>query len=516
MKISKIFFWLIVFLFFNRNIYSQIKQGEILIHGATGYGITATYDNGYCITGGIDSMGLGNVYVAKLDSNGVLLWSKAIGGGYPYSDGGFSIIQAKDRGYTIAGTTSAFNVNHYDKMYIIKLDSSGRLKWTQTIGGVNYEEGYSLIEASDGGYVITGSENSFAPQGIYVVKVDTGGNIKWTKTIGGVKAEEGESIIRTNDKGYAIAGNTYSYGAAVSNNGSNVYIVKLDSNGNLQWTKTIGGKINDISWGIVQTKDNGYAIAGDSWSYGDTVHGDVYAIKLDSSGNLKWAEAIGGNKSDGSRGITGSYDGGCVITGFTYSYGDTVNGSLYLIKLDTAGKIEWTRVIGGSYSTGEAIIQTRDSGFAITGVSNKEGYFLKLDKYGKSCSSYDSGGIVTKGGLVSSGGAVSSGGIVQRGGTINNAGSIATNLCVITGNPSINQNDIGINICPNPATYKVTIESPTYLTTAKFFDITGRLILTQRMNSNHEIDISKIHSGIYFLQLSDEKTVTITKKVIKL
>ena len=110
----------------------------------------------------------------------------------------------------------------------------------KAIGGKKLEAGVSLIQTSDGGYAITGLTKSFSAGGhdVYVVKLDASGNLQWTKTIGGPESEEGNSLIQTSDGGYAITGFTKSFGTGELD----VYLVKLNANGNLQWTKTIGGK----------------------------------------------------------------------------------------------------------------------------------------------------------------------------------------------------------------------------------------------------------------------------------
>ncbi len=136
----------------------------------------------------------------------------------------------------------------------------------KAIGGKNDDRGVSLIQTSDGGYAITGSTKSFGAGGydVYVVKLDAKGNLQWTKTIGGPDREEGNSLIQTSDGGYAIAGYTTSFGAG----GYDVYVVKLDAKGNLQWTKTIGGPGTEEGRSLIQTSDGGYAIAGSTTSFG--------------------------------------------------------------------------------------------------------------------------------------------------------------------------------------------------------------------------------------------------------
>jgi len=176
---------------------------------------------------------------------------KAIGG--KNDDEGNSLIQTSDGSYAIAGTTKSFGAGERD-VYVVKLDANGNLQWTKTIGGKEDDKGYSLIQTSDGGYAIAGVTKSFGAgeRDVYVVKLDAKGNLQWTKTIGGPKDDWGLSLIQTSDGGYAIAGSTISFGAGEWD----VYVVKLGANGNLQWTKTGAGEA-DIC--IVKLDRNGHA-----------------------------------------------------------------------------------------------------------------------------------------------------------------------------------------------------------------------------------------------------------------
>ena len=259
---------------------------------------------------------------------------KAIGG--KNLDWGNSLIQTSDGGYAIAGTTSSFGAGEVD-VYVVKLDANGKLQWTRTIGGPASEAGNSLIQTSDGGYVIAGATTSFgaAEANVYVVKLDAKGNLQWTKTIGGEYLIVGFSLTQTSDGGYAIAGYTYSFGAGKSD----VYVIKLDANGNLQWTKTIGGKKRDVGRSLIQTSDGGYAIAGHSFGAGGN---DVYLVKLDANGNLQWTKTIGGPNGEGillfhvPDDIIQTSDGGYAIAGGTKSFG-AGGMDVYVVKLDKNG-----------------------------------------------------------------------------------------------------------------------------------------------------------------------------------
>jgi len=180
-------------------------------------------------------------------------FAKTIGGGS--LDVALSIIQSSDGGYAIAGYTSSFGAGYVD-FYVVKLDSSGNVLWTKTIGGGDEDFAYSIIQSSDGGYVVAGQTYSY--EHMYVVKLDSSGNVLWTKTIGVSSWDFATSITQSSDGGYVVAGYTSSFGAG----DRDFYVVKLDSSGNVVWTKTIGGSLTDVATSIIQSSDGGYVVAG--------------------------------------------------------------------------------------------------------------------------------------------------------------------------------------------------------------------------------------------------------------
>jgi hypothetical protein len=119
------------------------------------------------------------------------------------------------------------------------------------------------------------------------VKLDSGGNVQWTKTIGGSGNDFAYSIIQSSDGGYAVAGETRGFGAG----GRDIYVVKLDSGGNVQWTKTIGGSLTDVAYSIVQSSDGGYAVAGWTFSFGSG-SADMYVVKMDANLNVCFSQSI--------------------------------------------------------------------------------------------------------------------------------------------------------------------------------------------------------------------------------
>jgi len=324
-----------------------------------------TSDGSYVIAGFTRSFGAGeaDVYVVKLDANGNLQWTTTIGG--PEIEEGVSLIQTSDGGYAIAGVTQSFGAGGYD-VYVVKLDAKGNLQWTKAIGGPDYDQGFSLIQTSDGGYAIAGFTNSFgAGSGdVYVVKLDAHGNLQWTKTIGGKEDDKGYSLIQTSDGGYAITGYTKSFGAG----GWDVYVVKLDANGNLQWTKTIGGPGNEIGFSLIQTSDGGYAITGPTYSFG-AGGADVYVVKLNANGNLQWTTTIGGKEEDVGFSLIQTSDGGYAIAGTTKSFG-AGEADVYVVKLDKNGNaccaFSQTSQVGSGGRLGNSPTPSIGSGGTLT------------------------------------------------------------------------------------------------------------------------------------------------------
>jgi uncharacterized delta-60 repeat protein len=318
----------------------------------------------------------------KLDSSGNVIWTKTIGGSF--DDFALSITQSSDGGYVVAGETYSFGAGFRD-FYLVKLDSSGNVVWTKTIGGSDNDVANSIIQSSDGGYVVAGYTESFGSGSadFYVVKLDSSGNVQWTKTIGGSLTDVASSIIQSSDGGYVVAGYTQSFGAG----GSDMYVVKLDSSGNVQWTKTIGGLSDDVALSIIQSSDGGYVVAGNT---GGGVY-DFYVVKLDSSGNVIWTKTISGRNLDFAYSIIRSSDGGYVVAGFTYSF-DTGTLEMYVVKLDSSGNVIWTKtIVGLSDDYARSIIQSSDGGYVVAGWTYSFGagqadfYVVKMDANGNVC-----------------------------------------------------------------------------------------------------------------------------------
>ena len=254
--------------------------------GGTGFelgtSVVQTNDGGYVVAGYTDSFGAGgfDVYLIKTDAAGDTLWTRTYGGAN--SDHGTSVVQANDGGYFVAGYTESFGAGEAD-VYLIRTDAAGDTLWTRTFGGAESDYGHSLVQTDDGGCAIAGRTESFGSGGtdFYLIKTDASGDTLWTKTFGGTDRDSGFSVVQTADGGYVVAGLTESFGAGRAD----VYLIKTDASGDTLWSRTYGLTGSEWGFSVIQTNDGGYVVAGETASSG-AGGSDVYLLKLDADGNL--------------------------------------------------------------------------------------------------------------------------------------------------------------------------------------------------------------------------------------
>lgn len=268
----------------------------------------------------------------------------------------------------------------------------------KTFGGSDYDEIRKLCLTKDGGYVVAGlsysnasgekTENSRGGQDYWVLKLSRTGKIEWQKTIGGNGDDYCKSIIQTTDGGYAVVGDSRSDISGEKTDycrgSSDIWLVKLDSVGNIQWDKTYGGSGTEFIDNIVQDKDGNYILAASSDSYisgekSEDSRGswDMWVVKADVNGNKLWDKTIGGNDYDFCSPIGITQDGGLILVGFS---GSNASGEksqncrgqsdYWVVKLNKNGNIQWDKTIGGSgddYCRG--LVQAKD-GYLLCGNSN--------------------------------------------------------------------------------------------------------------------------------------------------
>jgi len=346
-----------------------------------GSSVQQTSDGGYIITGWTLSYGAGSndVWLIKTDANGTKEWNQTFGG--TSNDYGYCIQQTADGGYIITGATDSFGAG--GDVWLIKADNTGNEVWNRTFGGIGVEIGYYGQKIADGGYIITGYTSSYGAgsNDVWLVKTDANGTEEWNQTFGGINYDYGFFVQQTTDGGYIITGNTDSYGAGHTD----VWLVKTDANGTEEWNQTFGESMWDFGRSIQQIADGGYIIVGWTWTYDAGVY-DVWLIRTDPDGNLEWDKKFGGNNADDGYFVQQISDGGYIITGDTWSYGAGSN-DVWLVKTDANGTEEWNQTFGGTDSEyGFSVQQTTDEGFIIAGITYSYGagssdfWLIKIEK----------------------------------------------------------------------------------------------------------------------------------------
>lgn len=326
-----------------------------------GYAVVEATDGGYAVAGEATSWGNGNeMYLVKADENGAYKWSKTFGG--PGEDTAYSICKTPEDGYMIVGDTTTWGEK--GEIYPVMADSNGNYKWSGSYGGSGVDRGRSVTPTKDGGYVLAGDTTSSGNGGsdVYIVKVDSDGKLKGSSAIGGTGNEHGYSATQTSDSGYIVVGDTTTYG----NGSTDIYLVKTDKDCNPQWKKTFGGPESEHGYSVAQTTDGGYIIAGDTSSYGNGSY-DVYLVKTGSDGSPQWAKTFGGEGNDHGKSVLQTSDGNFLVVGDTASY--TNGGSdVYVLKVDQKGNLLWSVNYGGSGDEhGNAVIKSSDGSYVIAG-----------------------------------------------------------------------------------------------------------------------------------------------------
>jgi len=349
--------------------------------------IKQTSEGGYIVTGWTTTYGAGgeDIWILKLDSRGDVIWSITYGNSVnderAHWDRG--VQQTSDGGYIVVGETNTHSSD--SDALILKLDSDGNIIWSVSYGGTQRDTARSVQETLDGGYIVAGWTNSYGAgdYDVWILKLDLNGNLNWSKTFGDSGDDKAISIIQTQDGGYAVAGWTSSYGSG----GVDVWVLKLDANGNRLWDKTFGGSANDDGRAIIQESSGNYIIAGRTSSYG-AGNIDVWILKLDVNGNKIWDKTFGGVQNDYASSITESRDGTYVVAGWTNSFG-AGNWDILTIKVDSNANIIGFKTFGKAGSDNAySITSTYDGGYILAGLTSSYGaggldfWVLKLDANG--------------------------------------------------------------------------------------------------------------------------------------
>ena len=473
-----------------------------------GNSIIPTLDNGFVVSGSTNYVQYGqyDVYILKVDSNGTPQWSRtyAINNETESSN---IILSTVDHGFIIGGVFRDFPGNINQRIFLTKVDSTGIPQWIKAYGTMYDDAISSLILTSDGGYLLSANMSYNTTVNVfYLMKLDSIGNIEWTKTYDPGFVLVGK-VFSTTDGGYMIGGST---GVGGNLDGC---LIKIDTMGGIQWAKKYGGIDDDLTTGF-QTIDGGFVLLGSTWSFG-MGDNDFFLLKTDSIGNLLWSKTYGNSGYDYG-GVACQIGNGFAMIGG----GGAALADFNIIKIDSVGNEEWNAYYGGGtwtrYSRGVA--WAKDGGIILSGTRNStfndaDIFFVKTDPIGytgcaetlwwlteTSPPTFDSVlTLSTSGIIVSSYSPVLIDSFFQ-------VTEFTTCLGVSDGFNKL-QTDLPISIFPNPFTTSVTINFSQKQIDGhiRIFDSLGSMVYQKKIAKIIEVlNLEELPQGIYILNVNSE------------
>lgn len=331
-----------------------------------GHFVEQTKDGGLILTGWIDSGGAGSdVFLAKYDGGGSNLWLQTYRG-YGYNDS-HCVREVSGGGYIVAGETKSKDAYDHD-VYVVRTDGKGALLWEKVFGGARCDYAWSVQQTKDGGFILAGGTESYGVgiYDVYLVRIDSAGEIIWEKTYGGAASDCGYSLLQLADGGFLIAGNTEPFGGG----NPDVYLLKTDSDGSMVWQKTYGGAGSEYGWSLLEASGGGYIIAGEKEVSSDAGGWlAAYLARVDGEGNLIWEKTYGGARGSSFYGACRVADG-YVLTGKIESAGGY---DLYMVKTAEDGSLVWEKTVeGAGAGSGYAVAQSRGGGLIVAGKKGME------------------------------------------------------------------------------------------------------------------------------------------------
>ncbi len=335
-----------------------------------GHSVIQAQDRGYVIAGFSESFGADgdmDVYVIRTDVDGTEIWSNIYDDGF--IEHGYSIVETADQGFLVTGDIRQTQLSN-PNVYLLKIDSRGKQLWSKQFGGAGNDVGYRIIPtANSGGHLIVGWTDSFGngQNDVFLVKVDNQGNQVWAKPFGTTGNDFGRGALEMPD-GYLITGSAFN----PANNTTDLYLLKVDFDGNQVWQKFFGSP-NDIDEGydLVMTDDGNIVLTG----YTNSIS-DVWLLKVTPDGTGIWSKTYGGDLGDQAFDILKASNGDLVVTGITEI--DPTNSDAFLARFDPDGNQIFFENIGrGSHvDLGQSVAPTADGGFVVAGYNSLFGTFI--------------------------------------------------------------------------------------------------------------------------------------------
>jgi hypothetical protein len=439
-----------------------------------GYDILQCSDGGYILCGSTKSFGNGNldIYVLKLNGLGHVEWMKTYG--WEHDDLVRSVVEINGD-FLILGDAWDFGYSRLD-MYLIKIDAMGNKLWDKQYGTNSKDTGYDILVLDDGTIALLGYSRKADPAGdIFIVKVDNEGNEIWRNNYGTTYDDYGIEIIQNTEGNLLIIGTEGGfyddvYSTYFNRHDADISLLCIDTDGNELWNKVYGGEGHDFGYSVLQD-DDGIYICGSTQSEGNGSF-DMTLIKTDISGNKEWSKTYGGSEYEYGISMAENTEQDLYIFGTTKSFGKNHSADYYLLKTDKHGTEIWNLTVGGDLiDIGFKVCATADSGAIVIGKSNSfgNGYF---DVF------------VVK---------VDKNGIIQN---------------IINGIDSIYISDV--QVYPNPIVdrgrfrYLSAVEIPQFY--VEIISVSGQSISSFNVIApNYNFNLEDIRSGFYFYRIRNKK-----------
>ncbi len=341
--------------------------------------------DGFLVVGYTRSFGAGqnDAYALKVDMFGNKIWSNVSGGSR--EDVANAVVQTEG-GFMVAGTTSSIG-NRVQSVYYARISDDGTLAWQSGYFSDedDYYSGKDIVKINDSSFLVVGSEEHVkffdSNMDIYLNTFDAKGQRVGIKRYGGEKEESANSVIKVSD-GYVMAGVTKTWG----HGREDAYVVKIDNDGNQMWHNAYGFGYDEVANQIIATQDGGYLLVGTTDSDNKNQK-DIFVVKMDSVGAIQWQYHYGTKEQDEGFGVVEAEDG-YVIAGSTKETA-SYNKDAYLLKIDRAGNTLWSGKYGGEKDDAFNSIAKVNNGFVMTGYRtssqtySKDLYIVKVDANGR-------------------------------------------------------------------------------------------------------------------------------------
>ncbi|HLP95847.1 MAG TPA: T9SS type A sorting domain-containing protein [Saprospiraceae bacterium] len=506
------------------------------------------------------SIGLLFTAIQGIKAQPALQWQRCFGG--TQYECPFDLQATQDGGCVGVGISLSSNGDvggnfGVNDIWVVKINSEGQLEWETNLGGSKDERGYTVLATEDNGYLVGGFTESNDTQVSgnhgdkdgWIVKLNAFGVLLWQKCYGGSKSDIIQSICKTSDGGYLVAAESGSSDGDVPANfgGSDYWIFKMDSEGQILWSKNYGGSNQDQPYCISVKEDGFIYVAGKTSSVDGNITApkggeDTWVLKLNNSGDLVWQKSLGGSTLDYGTDIVHTPEGEILILSTVYSSNGDVTGhhggmDIWIAALNQAGELQWQKSFGGSADdSGQAMVILEDLGIAIMGttestngdvIGNDGGidfWIIKVDSDGNLLWQKSMGGTLDETGqcIVQ----LTDGGIAITGRTRSNNGDISGNhgssdfwVAKFAPETSSTQTPaaIPLNLYPNPATQWITLNLPIIEQNMQvsITDEQGRLLQTRSIRTDEKLDIAALPLGVYWVSAVSKSGQVYAGKFVK-